>query len=257
VKNSTILIVDDEKINIDFIVNNLNKLYNIKVASNGKIALEILDRFDIDMILLDIEMPILDGYETAKKIISNPHFREIPFIFLTAKTDSKSIAKGFEIGAKDYVTKPFNTKELQARVQNHLKTYHLIKKIESLYKNLEKFIDTQNNIVILTSGKELIFANKKFYSFFGYKNLEDFHKYHKCICDFFVKNDRFFHLGKIDKSEEWVDEISTLPEPKRVVSMVNKEFISHAFSVCVNQYDENTKIVSFYDISEDMIEQSA
>ena len=166
----TILVVDDEKTNVEFIVSNLEQKYKIKTAPNGKVALKILEKFDIDLILLDIQMPVLNGYETAKQIQNDTRLKEIPIIFITAKSDSESIIKGFELGAKDYISKPFNLKELQVRVSNHLQTYRLInqlnnayKKLNSAYVNLQKFIDTQDNIVFLTDGKELQFANKKFF----------------------------------------------------------------------------------------------
>ncbi len=160
---NTILVVDDQSINIDFIVTNFKDKYNIKVASNGEMALKVLDKFKIDLVLLDIQMPIMDGYETIKEIKKQDRFKDLPVIFLTAKTDSGSLIKGFELGAKDYVRKPFNTKELNVRVNNHLETYKLIKRLELSYKNLEKLLDTQANIVILTNGEELKFANRKIF----------------------------------------------------------------------------------------------
>ena len=200
----TILVVDDEKTNVEFIVSNLEQKYKIKTAPNGKVALKILEKFDIDLILLDIQMPVLNGYETAKQIQNDTRLKEIPIIFITAKSDSESIIKGFELGAKDYISKPFNLKELQVRVSNHLQTYRLInqlnnayKKLNSAYDNLQKFIDTQDNVVFLTDGKELHFANKKFFEFVGFENLDEFKKHNKCISESFIENDRFFHLGKL------------------------------------------------------------
>lgn len=137
---NTILIVDDEVTNVDFIVNSLKDDYSFKVAYNGESALEILKKFPIDLILLDIQMPKLNGYEVAEFITSNDSFKDIPFIFLTAKSDKDSLIYGFELGAKDYITKPFNKKELQVRVKNHLTTY--------LY---QKQILKQQNILIQQS----------------------------------------------------------------------------------------------------------
>ncbi|MFB1033583.1 MAG: response regulator, partial [Aliarcobacter cryaerophilus] len=90
---NTILVVDDQSINIDFIVTNFKDKYNIKVASNGEMALKVLDKFKIDLVLLDIQMPIMDGYETIKEIKKQDRFKDLPVIFLTAKTDSDSLIK--------------------------------------------------------------------------------------------------------------------------------------------------------------------
>lgn len=258
----TILVVDDEKTNVEFIVANLEQKYKIKTAPNGKVALKILEKFDIDLILLDIQMPILDGYETAKLIQNDSRLKEIPIIFLTAKSDSDSIVKGFELGAKDYISKPFNVKELQVRVANHLHTYDLIsklnsayKKLNSAYKNLEKFIDTQDNIVFLTDGKELHFANKKFFEFIGFDDLNDFKKHHKCICESFIDNDRFFHLGKIQDDQSWIECMLDLPHSQRVVSILGRDFKPHAFSVSINNFDDKSYIVGFADISQTILDK--
>lgn len=75
---NTILVVDDQSINIDFIVTNFKDKYNIKVASNGEMALKVLDKFKIDLVLLDIQMPIMDGYETIKEIKKQDRFKDLP-----------------------------------------------------------------------------------------------------------------------------------------------------------------------------------
>lgn len=246
---NTILVVDDQSINIDFIVTNFKDKYNIKVASNGEMALKVLDKFEIDLVLLDIQMPIMDGYETIKEIKKQDRFKDLPVVFLTAKTDNDSLIKGFELGARDYIRKPFNTKELNVRVNNHLETYKLIKRLELSYKNLEKLLDSQANIVILTNGEELKFANRKFFEFLNFENLEKFKEKHKCICEFFIEDENFFHLKKIEEGANWLDEISLLEDSQRVV-LIKNETKELAFSVSINQYDIDTMIVNFTDISE-------
>ena len=251
----TILVVDDEKSNVEFLVNNLQEKYNVKIAPNGDIALKILDRFNVDLILLDIDMPILDGYETLKEIKKKEKLKDIPVIFLTSKYNDDSMVYGYELGVKDYIKKPFNTKELEVRVDNHIQTYELIKKLEYAYKNLEKFIQNQESIVILTDGITIKFINKQFSDFFGYKNIADFLKDHKCICEYFVENDRFFHLGKIKDDENWVDVIEKLPESERIVSLVGKRKKEHLFAVSVSCYDRYAKLVTFTDVTESIEEK--
>jgi DNA-binding response OmpR family regulator len=134
---SVILVVDDESLNIQLISDILNEQYEIKIAFDGKQALNVLEKFHIDLVLLDISMPNMSGYEVASYIKCNEKLKNIPFIFLTAKQDQSSIIKGFEVGAIDYISKPFNKEELFARVSNHLKTYLLQKELNQKIKELK------------------------------------------------------------------------------------------------------------------------
>jgi len=116
----TILIVDDTPENIDVLTGLLSE-FKRKVAVNGKKALSIvMGTSPPDLILLDIMMPEMDGFEVCKRIRADERTRDIPIIFITAKTESVDIVKGFEFGAQDYVTKPFDPNELFARVNTHL-----------------------------------------------------------------------------------------------------------------------------------------
>ena len=116
-----ILIVDDNPQNIQVLGNTLRKHhYEIAFALNGFEALEFLNQDKPDLILLDIMMPEMDGYEVCQKVKLNQEYKEIPVIFLTAKREPEDVAKGFEVGAVDYITKPFNSIELLARVKSHV-----------------------------------------------------------------------------------------------------------------------------------------
>lgn len=116
-----ILVVDDTPANIQTLSAILKeKGYHISVATNGKQALEVLKRLQPDLILLDVMMPEMDGFETCRQLKASSQWSEIPVIFLTAKTETTDIVQGFELGAVDYVAKPFNTHELLARVNTHL-----------------------------------------------------------------------------------------------------------------------------------------
>lgn len=121
---------------------------------------------------------------------------------------------------------------------------------------LHKFIDLQDSIVLLSDAKKIIFANKKFFDFFGYENLEDFQKEYACICDRFVEDDAFFHLGKmLPKEEHWIRSMLNLSGRQRVVSMRNKNGKLHAFSVSFNMYDPQSYVINFSDISDTMLEK--
>ena len=119
--NERILIVDDTPANVQVLQGLLkDKGYQLSVATNGQQALDALERVRPDLILLDVMMPVMDGFETCKRLKGNAAWREIPVIFLTGKTDTTDIVAGFELGAVDYVSKPFNAHELLARIHTHV-----------------------------------------------------------------------------------------------------------------------------------------
>lgn len=120
-KKSIILIVDDSPENINVIKSVFKDIYKIKAATSGERALEIANSEEKpDIILLDIIMPGMNGYETIKRLKSNPNTAEIPVIFLTSKTELEDEKTGFDLGAVDYITKPINPAILFARVDTHL-----------------------------------------------------------------------------------------------------------------------------------------
>jgi adenylate cyclase len=134
---SRILIIDDAPANIQTLSTILKeKGHNLNIATNGRQALGLLERIRPDLILLDIMMPELDGFETCRRIKASTAWREIPIIFLTAKTDTADIVRAFELGAVDYVAKPFNAHELLARVNTHLTLDHLHRENERLLLNV-------------------------------------------------------------------------------------------------------------------------
>lgn len=137
-----VLIVDDTEENVDILVEALGDDYDIAVAMDGETALESIEMEIPDIILLDIMMPGMDGYEVCRRIKENIATAEISIIFLTAMTDVNSKAKGFEFGAVDYITKPFEIPEVRARVNTHLSLklvkYELSKQNEILEKRVRE-----------------------------------------------------------------------------------------------------------------------
>ena len=116
----TVLLVDDTKENIDVLVGALAGTYDIMVAMDGETALDISRSSLPDLILLDIMMPGMDGYEVCRQLKESPTTREIPVIFLSALSEISSKTKGFQQGAVDYITKPFEVEEVRVRVKTHL-----------------------------------------------------------------------------------------------------------------------------------------
>lgn len=120
-----VLIVDDTPANIQILVPLLKGDYRTLVATRGEKALELAAARSPDVILLDIMMPEMDGYEVCRRLKSNPQTDDIPVIFITAKSETADEAKGFELGAVDYITKPFNSVIVQARVRTHVANHRM------------------------------------------------------------------------------------------------------------------------------------
>ena len=122
--DNNILIVDDVVENIQVAMSILKEeSYNFSFAKSGEEALKLLKKDKFDLVLLDVMMPGIDGYEVCRRIKKDPQLSDIPVIFLTAKADSDSLATGFKVGGIDYIVKPFHANELLARVKTHLELY--------------------------------------------------------------------------------------------------------------------------------------
>ena len=136
----TILIVDDEPSNIRILSELLLSEYGIRAAKNGKKALEIINSDDPpDLVLLDIVMPGMDGYEVCRKIKSNPDTQNIPVIFLTARTNRKDEEKCFDLGASDFITKPISPPIVHARVNSQMQ----MKKVRDFLIDKNEFLEQE------------------------------------------------------------------------------------------------------------------
>ncbi len=116
-----ILIVDDTETHIDLLLETLGSDYDISVATDGESALEYISQETPDLILLDIMMPDMDGYEVCRRLKESKNGREIPVIFVTVKRKEQDETKGFQLGAVDYISKPFSPPIVKARISTHLK----------------------------------------------------------------------------------------------------------------------------------------
>jgi putative two-component system response regulator len=156
-----ILIVDDVVDNIQIAMNILKEEnYNLTFAFSGREALRLLEENDFDMILLDIMMPEMDGFSVCTQIKKNPKYFDVPIIFLTAKVDIDSISHAFEVGAVDYVSKPFHAEELLSRVKSHLELYYsrLVLKENNLSLKIKATEEKKRLLSELEEGqKEVIY----------------------------------------------------------------------------------------------------
>jgi two-component system, sensor histidine kinase and response regulator len=156
----SILIVDDNPKNLQVLGNTLKmQNYKIEFAINGQKAIEWIDKQKFDLVLLDVMMPEMDGYEVCTIIRKNDNHKNLPIIFLTARTDTEGIVKGFEVGAQDYITKPFNTAELLIRVKTQLELKDSREKLESVNQWLENEVQ-KRTIELAESNQKLEHANR-------------------------------------------------------------------------------------------------
>jgi len=144
-KNFHILIADDEPRNLQLLMSILSEVnYQIYVASNGSMALKKAKSIIPDLILMDINMPQMDGFEACKQLKSSQSTAGIPVIFLTARTETDDIVKGFELGAVDYIVKPFNSHELLSRVNTHVE---LRRKEQQILQSYQVIKDQKEQIL--------------------------------------------------------------------------------------------------------------
>ncbi|MES0489376.1 MAG: HD domain-containing phosphohydrolase [Leptospirales bacterium] len=148
-QNSNILVIDDNKSNIKIINTILGENYSLQNAETGEEGLARVLEFQTDLILLDVKMPGISGFEVAKQLKKNPSTSEIPVIFITALSDEASITKGFDLGGADYITKPFKEEELVCRVRTQLKLKYLIDNLDSMVKTKTRELKDLNTAFIM------------------------------------------------------------------------------------------------------------
>jgi DNA-binding response OmpR family regulator len=130
-KKPTVLIIDDDSIITTILTKLLGDNYNTLVLNSPKEDyFKLLNNYDISLILLDIQMPDIDGFEVANSIKKNKKYFDIPIIYITVSVDEETILKAFENHASDYIKKPFNKEELKARIHTHISSYENLKKIK-------------------------------------------------------------------------------------------------------------------------------
>ncbi|MGA1932805.1 diguanylate cyclase [Arcobacter sp. YIC-464] len=202
---------------------------------------------NLNVINWDKDINSIDEY---RDIISHVHYQPVYIEREHVKKDGEVYTAAItavkvKVGEEEYIFASARdiSKEKEAQFR-----------LENTNRNLEKFVDTQDNIVFLINKGQINFANKKFLEFVNCKTLEEFKKIHNCISEYFIENDRFFHLGKVPSNKTWIETLKFIPDNKRVVSMVGKDFNPKAFSISINDFDKDTLIVTFTDISNTILE---
>ncbi|MEG3842157.1 response regulator [Microcoleus sp. herbarium14] len=156
-QENTILVVDDTPSNLQVLFDVLSEQdYRVAIAKNGETALQRVQSSQPNLILLDVMMPGIDGFETCKRLKSNPDTRDIPVIFMTALSDSVDKIKGLSLGAVDYITKPIQHEEVLARIQVHLQLRNATRIMEQRTKELNEALESLNQAQIhLVQGEKM------------------------------------------------------------------------------------------------------
>jgi serine phosphatase RsbU (regulator of sigma subunit) len=152
----TVLLVDDEPANLQIVNSILKDTYKTRIATNGAKALELANQDPApDLILLDVMMPEMDGYEVCSRLKSDDRTRDIPVIFLTGQTEIDDETRGFEVGAVDYIHKPFSPAVVQARVRTHLVLRGIRNQLESQLQTIQSEMATARQIQLSILPREI------------------------------------------------------------------------------------------------------
>ncbi|MBF0229472.1 MAG: two-component system response regulator [Desulfamplus sp.] len=151
-RKSKILVVDDNEFNIHLIASIFKDKYTLNVAMNGKDALKSVQQDKPDLILLDVMMPIMDGYEVCRQLKLNSNTKDIPVIFLTALSEEEDEMKGLDLGAVDYIVKPINPKLVAKRISNHLALKYHRDNLELMVAERTRMLNLTQDVTIESLG---------------------------------------------------------------------------------------------------------
>jgi len=177
IPNQNILIVDDVADNLRVLGDLLrDEGYKVRPVPNGKLALQVAEKEKPDLILLDIMMPDLNGFEVCKMLKEHKTLNDVPVIFISALNDTADIVKAFKCGGSDFITKPFMAEEVKARVATHLKIYQQQKELQKLNADKDRFItilahDLKSPFIGIISFSELLANNIDDYDISKIKSL--------------------------------------------------------------------------------------
>ncbi|MBD2666862.1 two-component hybrid sensor and regulator [Richelia sinica FACHB-800] len=222
-----ILIVDDKLENIRFLSDFLSQQnYQIRKAINGQAALTAIEAIPPDLVLLDINMPILGGYEVCEALKKDPKTNSIPIIFLSAGNEVVDKVKAFQVGGVDYITKPFYLEEVLVRIQTHLKIKQLQKELESRNNQLEKTLLTLQNTQAELVQKEKLVNSSRIVAGISHE----------------INNPLSFIVGNINPASEYSQHLIKLiqnyqqafpdatPEIKNIIKDIDLDFVITDFT---------------------------
>ncbi|MCF4970541.1 hybrid sensor histidine kinase/response regulator [Nostoc sp. CMAA1605] len=248
VQPPTVLVVDDNPANLGVLSDALDQSgLEVLVAKSGIVALERVKYALPDLILLDVMMPEMDGFETCQKLKSNPDTQNIPVIFMTALSDTKNKVQGFEVGAVDYITKPFQQEEVLSRVKLHLNLHNLSHQLEQKNLLLEKKVAEVSQAYTDLQQMQLQLIQSEKMSSLGQMIAGIAHE---------INNPVNFIYGNLAHAHEYTQEILNLihlyqeeyPHPteriQAVLDEIDIEFIEHDLLKLIKSMNLGAKRIS-------------
>ncbi len=247
-----ILCIDDIKTNL-FILSSViedanEEMYNVLIADSATKGLEILLKEKVDIILLDVMMPDIDGFECAKMIKSNKKTQNIPIIFVTANNDDATIQQCYNLGGDDYINKPFNNVELLSRISFHLKLQEKEQMLIEEKEYAQSILNLQDNIVVVTDATMVIDSNKAMLEFFKVTKLQEFQNQQKCISESFIKEDGYFSISSIGDEINWIEAVIKRSNKDDLLVKIAKDTEASIFTIKAIVF-HNLYIVTLTDIT--------
>ncbi len=232
---TNILCIDDIKTNL-FILSSViedydEDKYNVIIAESAYKGLEILLKEHIDIILLDVMMPEINGFECAKMIKSNKKTRDIPIIFVTANNDDQTIQKCYSVGGDDYINKPFNHIELLSRISFHLKLQEKEQMLIQEKEYIQSILDLQDNMIVITNETNVLDSNRAMLDFYNVKSLKEFQERDRCICNTFVQEDGYFSLDLVENEKNWVNKVLELSQENDILVKIYQNERYYIFTI--------------------------
>ena len=248
-----ILCIDDIQTNLFTIRSVIEDLadekYNVSIALSAYEGLEILLKQKIDIILLDVMMPEIDGFECARMIKSNRKTRDIPIIFVTANKDDETIERCYQVGGDDYINKPFNHTELLARISFHLKSKEQDQLLLKEKEYVQSILNLQENMILVTNGEHELSVNNALLKFYNLESIEQFRENHTCICTTFLEDEGYFDASVVGEESDWVQEVIERSEEEDVLVKITQGANDFIFNVKATTFFEHY-IVTLTDITQ-------
>ncbi len=218
--------------------------YNIITACSGYEALEMLLKENIDLILLDVMMPDINGFETANLIKANKKTKNIPIIFLTAKKDDETIQDAFKYGV-DYLSKPYDEFELFTRIEVQLKLVQAHKDLEEEIFINQAILNSQKNIIFIQDDNGIVRANQSFLDFFQVLDVKEFNSTNSSIAELFMEYENYFALNILNGHKTWCDALSKEEQDTdyNIMLMDTGKFVPKVFKIDVTQMNLSDKFV--------------
>ena len=249
----------DSKVSGIFTLESLSSVhlgkYNVFTANNKQELLEVLLTNQIDLILFDIDLDGLDGFNTIEELDERNILNNTPIIFLITKKDEENLSKIFKYGV-DYLSKPYDDIELLLRVKVHLKFEDTKQRLQAQMQFSQSVIDASSNIIFIRDDEANIDSvNKRFLQFFRVSSIKEFKQRYGCVIDLFMEYENYFSLRTLNNGKKWFDSLllkeKNVHNDYNVLLLDTVSFLPRAFKMDVDIIGDTEKyVVTLTDITD-------